>query len=170
MPSATTKEGPMNEPGARSLRNVAVIANRGAGKTSLVEAILLTTGVIPTLGSVMQGATVSDFEPEELHPRSSVSTSLLRCSWNHTTINLVDPPRALSFIGETIMALRAVDAVILVVSAASGVRSELIRVWSRIKGGGLPCLMFLNELDKGSASIEEIVALCQRDLGVTPLP
>jgi len=155
---------------AESLRNVAMISSVGVGKTSLAEAILFTTGAIPHLGSIAQGTTISDFEPEELHRRSSVSTSLLRCSWNHTTINLVDPPGALSFIGETIMALRAVDAVILVVSAASGVRSELIRVWSRIKGGGLPCLMFLNELDKGSASIEEIVALCQRDLGVTPLP
>ena len=66
----------MNEPGARSLRNVAVIANRGAGKTSLAEAILLTTGGIPTLGSVMQGTTASDFEPEEIHHRCSVSTSL----------------------------------------------------------------------------------------------
>jgi len=82
----------MNEPGARSLRNVAVIANRGAGKTSLAEAILLTTGGIPTLGSVTQGTTVSDFEPEEIHHRCSVSTSLLRCSWNHTTIKLLDTP------------------------------------------------------------------------------
>ena len=100
----------MNEPGARSLRNVAVIANRGAGKTSLAEAILLTTGGIPTLGSVTQGTTVSDFEPEEIHHRSSVSTSLLRCSWNHTTINLLDTPGALSLLGEAITALQAADA------------------------------------------------------------
>ena len=85
----------MNEPGARSLRNVAVIANRGAGKTSLAEAILFTTGAISTLGSVTQGTTVSDFEPEEIHHRSSVSTSLLRCSWNSTTMNLLDTPGAL---------------------------------------------------------------------------
>ena len=131
----------MNEPGARSLRNVAVIANRGAGKTSLVEAILLTTGVIPVLGSVMQGTTVSDFEPEELHHRSSVSTSLLRCSWNHTTINLVDTPGALSLLGEAITALQAVDAVIVVLSPASGIRSELLRLWSHVKALHLPCLI-----------------------------
>src|SRR5678815_1850455 len=170
MPFATTKEGPMNEPGARSLRNVAVIANRGAGKTSLAEAILLTTGGIPTLGSVTQGTTVSDFEPEEMHRRSSVSTSLLRCSWNHTTINLIDPPGALSLQGETIMALRAADAVILVVRASSGIRSELTRAWSRVKALGLPCLLFLNELDNHGASLDEVVTMCQRDLGITPLP
>src|SRR5689334_22864262 len=105
MPFRTTKEGAMNEPGARSLRNVAVIANRGAGKTSLAEAILFTAGVIPSLGSVMQGTTVSDFEPEEIHHRSSVSTSLLRCTWNQTAINLLDTPGALSLLGESITAL-----------------------------------------------------------------
>src|SRR5579864_2366425 len=94
-----TKEAPMNEPGARSLRKVAIVANRGAGKTSLAEAMLLTAGAIPSLGSVTQGTTVSDFEPEEIHHRSSVSTSLLRSSWNQTTISLLDTPGALSLLG-----------------------------------------------------------------------
>ncbi len=160
----------MNEPGARSLRNVAVVANRGAGKTSLAEAILLTTGVIPTLGSVMQGTTVSDFEPEEIQHRSSVSTSLLRCSWNQTTINVLDTPGALSLLGEAIAALQAVDAVIMVLSPASGIRSELLRLWSQVKTLRLPCLIFVNELEKESGSIEELLAACHRDLDITPLP
>ncbi len=160
----------MNEPGARSLRNVAVIANRGAGKTSLAEAILLTTGGIPTLGSVMQGTTASDFEPEEIHHRCSVSTSLLRCSWNHTTINLLDTPGALSLLGEAITALQAVDAVIVVLSPASGIRSELLRLWSQVKALGLPCLIFVNELEKESGSTEELLAACHRDVDLTPLP
>ena len=160
----------MNEPGARSLRNVAVIANRGAGKTSLAEAILLTTGGIPTLGSVMQGTTVSDFEPEEIHHRSSVSTSLLRCTWNHTTINLLDTPGALSLLGEAITALQAADGVIVVLSPASGIRSELVRLWSQVKALGLPCLIFVNELEKESGSMEELLAACHRDLELTPLP
>ena len=84
----------MSELARESLRNVALISSAGAGKTSLAEAMLFASGVVPHLGSITQGTTVSDFEPEELHRRSSVSTSLLRCSWNHTTINLVDPPGA----------------------------------------------------------------------------
>ena len=160
----------MSELGRESLRNVALIASAGAGKTSLGEAMLFTAGAVPHLGSIAQGTTVSDFEPEELHRRSSVSTSLLRFSWNHTTINLVDPPGALNLLGETAMALRAVDAVILVVSPSSGIRSELVRVWPRITALGLPCLLFLNELDKDGASLDEVVASCQRDLGIMPLP
>ena len=82
--SILPKEGPMSEPHRESLRNVVLISSAGAGKTSLAEAILFAAGAIPHLGSIAQGTTVSDFEPEELHRRSSVSTSLLRCSWNHT--------------------------------------------------------------------------------------
>ena len=161
----------MSEPHKESLRNVVLISSAGAGKTSLAEAMLFAAGAVPHLGSVAQGTTTSDFEPEELHRRSSVSTSLLRYSWNHTTtINLVDPPGALSLLGETAMALRAVDSVILVVGASSGIRSELVKIWSRITALGLPCLLFLNELDKVGASLDEGIAMCQRDLGIVPLP
>ena len=68
------------------------------------------------------------------------------------------------------MALRAVDAVILVVGASSGIRSELIRTWSRVKALGLPCLLFLNELDKDGTSLDGGIVTCQRDLGIMPLP
>ncbi len=159
----------MSELRRESLRNVVLISSAGAGKTSLAEAMLFATGAVPHLGSIALGTTVSDFEPEELHRRSSASTSLLRCSWNHTTINLIDPPGALNLLGETVMALRAADAVILVVGASSGIRSDLTRVWSRITALGLPCLLFLNEMDKDDASLNGIVAMCQRDLGIVPL-
>ena len=159
----------MNELRAESLRNVAVVSSAGAGKTSLVEAILFTTGAIPILGTVTQGTTVSDFEPEEMHRRTSVSTSLLRSTWQHTTINLVDPPGALNLLGEPLMALQAVDAVIIVLGT-SGVRSELAKVWSRVKELRLPCMVFANEFDKEGVALEEIRVLCQRDLDLTALP
>jgi elongation factor G len=159
----------MNELRAESLRNVAVVSSAGAGKTSLVEAILFTTGAIPIFGAVAQGNTTSDFEPEEIHRRTSVSTSLLRCSWQQTTINLVDPPGALNLLGEPLMALQAVDAVIIVLGA-SGVRSELAKLWNRIKELRLPCVIFANEFDKDGVLLEEVSALCHRDLDVTVLP
>src|SRR5512147_1039773 len=165
-----TEEGSMNEARARSLRNVAIIANRGAGKTSLAEAMLLTTGAIQTLGLVTQGTTVSDFEPEEIQHRSSVSTSLLRCSWNGTTLNLLDTPGALSLLGETLTALQAADAVILVLNPSNGIRSELVRLWSRVQERRLPCLIYVNQYDKDAASMDDLMAACHRDLDMAPLP
>src|SRR5262245_24593072 len=159
----------MNELRAASLRDVAVSGSRGAGKPSLVEAMLFSAGAIPSLGSVVQGTTVSDFEPEEQHRRSSISTSLIRFPWNHSTITLLDTPGSLSLLGEPLAALEAADAVIIVLSPGAGVRSELIRLWARVKERRLPCVMFLNEPEKHQPTLEELTEACRRDLGASPI-
>jgi len=153
-----------------STRNVAIVSSAGAGKTSLSEALLYVGGAIPMLGSVVQGTTVSDFEPEELRHRNSTSTSLLQFMWNHTHINLIDPPGALDLLGESLAALQAVDAVILLLSGNMGVRTELARLWTRIKELDLPCLVFVNGLDKEGASFENALETCRQQLGCTPIP
>jgi elongation factor G len=152
------------------IRNVAIVSNAGAGKTSLSEALLYVGGAIPMLGSVMQGTTVSDFEPEELRHRTSTSTSLLQFSWNHTSINLIDPPGALDLLGEPLAALEAADAVILLLSGTMGVRTELARLWTRVKELKLPCLVFVNGLDKEGTSFEAAFETCRRQLGGIPIP
>jgi elongation factor G len=152
------------------VRNVVIVSNAGAGKTSLGEALLYVGGAIPMLGSVTQGTTVSDFEPEELRHRNSTSTSLLQFTWNHTNINLIDPPGALDLLGEPLAALQAADAVILLLSGTMGVRTELARLWARIKELDLPCLMFVNGLDKEGASFENALEACRKQLGCVPIP
>ncbi len=160
----------MDKPCVDPVRNVAIVSNVGAGKTSLSEAILYVGGAIPALGSVVQGTTVSDFEPEELHHRSSVSTGLLQFSCNHTHISLLDPPGALSLLGEPLAALQSVDAVIVLLDGGTGVRTELARIWERIKALELPCLFFVNGLDREGASIEGALEICRKQLGCTPIP
>jgi elongation factor G len=159
----------MNDLRAASLRNVVVIGSRGAGKTSLVEAMLFSAGAVPALGSVAQGTSVSDFEPEEQHRRSSVSTSLLRFGWNQTTITLLDTPGSLSLLGEPLAALEAADAAIVVLSLGSGIRSELTRLWARVKARRLPCLCFINEPDKNQTSVDDAIEACRRDLEADPV-
>lgn len=152
------------------VRNVAVVSSAGAGKTSVSEALLYVGGAIPMLGSVMHGTTVSDFEPEELRHRTSTSTSLLQFTWNHTNINLIDSPGALDLLGESLAALQAVDAVILILNGTMGVRTELARLWTRIKELDLPCLVFVNGLDKEGASFENTLEICRKQLDCVPLP
>lgn len=152
------------------VRNVAIVSGSGAGKTSLSEALLYVGGAIPMLGSVAQGTTVSDYEPEELRHRNSTSTSLLQFTWNHTSINLIDPPGALDLLGEPLAALQAVDAVILLLSGNMGVRTELARVWARITELDLPCLVFVNGLDKEGASYENALETCRKQFDCTPIP
>lgn len=160
----------MGEIRVESVRNIALVSNVGAGKTSLSEAILFAGGAVPILGSIAQGTTVSDFEPEELHHRSSVSTGMLQFSWNQTTISLLDTPGALSLLGEPLSALRAVDAALIVLDGQAGVRTELSRLWARIGELGLPCLFFVNGLDRDGASIEHAVEICRTQLNCVPIP
>ena len=117
----------MEDTRTESVRNVALVSNLGAGKTSLSEAILFAVGAIPVLEAVSQGTTTSDFEPEEHRHRSSSSTSLLHCTTPPISINFLDPPGALSLMGDTVAALRAADAVILVLNGDGSVRTELAR-------------------------------------------
>jgi elongation factor G len=152
------------------VRNVAIVSNAGAGKTSLSEALLYVAGAVPALGSVTQGTTVSDFEPEELRHRNSTSTSLLQFTWNHTRINLIDSPGALDLLGEPLAALRAVDAAILILSGNTGIRTELARLWTQIKELELPCLVFVNGLDKEDASFQNALDICRRQLDCPPIP
>lgn len=153
-----------------NIRNVALVSYTGAGKTSLVEALLYTAGTIPAMGSVPNGTTVCDYEPEEVHRQVSVGTAVAHLEWKGTRVNLVDAPGALSFQGEAQMALRAVDGVLIVVSAAAGVRTELEKIWITIKELALPCLLFVNDLDKERTLLGPVLEECEKALECKGLP
>ena len=160
----------MQLPPTESIRNVAVVSYAGAGKTSLVEALVFCAGQVSAPGSVVNGTTLSDFEPEEIQHRTSLNTSVLRCSHQDLTLNLLDTPGSPSFVGETRAALRAADGVVLVVSGAMGVRSEIQRLWMQIREAQLPCLIFVNELDKDGTVFSRTAETLAKDLGVSAVP
>nr|MBA3753835.1 GTP-binding protein [Nitrospira sp.] len=160
----------MNVPPTESIRNVAVVSNAGSGKTSLVEALAYCAGSLTTLGSVLAGTTASDFEPEETHRRTSLHTSVLRCSYKHGTLNILDTPGSPSFVGETRSAVRVADGVILVVSASMGVRSEIERLWAVIHDAGLPCVVFVNDLDKEGTNFAQVAEDVVKELEIAAMP
>ena len=160
----------MNVPLTESIRNVAVVSNAGSGKTSLVEALTYCTGTLTSLGSVLTGNTVSDSEPEEIRHHSSLNTSVLRCSHDGIVLNLLDTPGAPSFAADVRAALRVADAVVLVVNAATGVRSDLQRVWSLVEAAKLPCMIFVNGLDKEGVQLEQVVEDLGSELGIVTVP
>jgi elongation factor G len=160
----------MNVPLTESIRNVAVVSHAGSGKTSLVEALAYCAGSLSAPGSIFTGTTVSDFEPEEIHHRTSVNTAVLRCSYHDHLLQLLDTPGSPSFIVETRSALRVADGVVLVVSAATGVRSALQRLWSMIREAGLPCVVFVNDLDKDDTVFDNTVEALTKELEMTAVP
>jgi len=160
----------MKEPTVDALRNVAVVSYTGAGKTSLVEALLYTAGAVPAMGSVPSGTTVCDFEPEETHHKVSLSSAVVHVPWKDTTFNLIDTPGALSFLGEAKSALRGADAVLIVLGASSGIRTELEKLWSTIVELELPALLFVNELDKERTALQPVLDECQKALEIKAIP
>jgi elongation factor G len=106
---------------ASDIRNVLLLGHGGAGKTTLLEAMLLASGAITRMGRVEDGNTVSDFEPEETKRGISVSLAMAPVEWGDVKINVLDAPGYADFIGDARSAIKAVDAVLLVVSAVDGV-------------------------------------------------
>ncbi len=155
---------------APSIRNVVISSYPGAGKTTLCEALAFSTGVIPTMGTIPQGNTMGDFEPEEVHRHHSISSALCQVEWQGTKINIIDTPGMSDYAFEVQSALRAVDGVVLVVGASTGLRSEIERVWDLIQEQEIPCLLFINELDKERADYRSILAECEKTLGFTGVP
>ena len=106
------------------LRNVAFVGHQGAGKTTLVEALLYNTGAINRMGRVEEKNTVSDWDEDEKEQGVSLSTSLIPIEFEDTKINILDAPGMTDFQGEIKNAIRVADSVIVVVDAVSGVEVD----------------------------------------------
>src|SRR5436309_10865840 len=109
----------MKESKPDAIRNVAVLSYGGAGKTTLIEAILCSSGTIPQMGSVAAGTTAMDYDPEEHHRKVSIQTSLCQISWNDTALNLLDNPGAPSFQAEAKQAAHVADGALWEIGRAS---------------------------------------------------
>src|SRR5579863_9092525 len=110
------------------IRNIALVGQAGGGKTSLTETLLLQAGAIRNRGSLARGTTVSDFDPQEKRLQHSLDTAICSFDCNGTRINLIDAPGYADFLGKTLAVLEAVEAVAVVVSAASGVDTLTARL------------------------------------------
>jgi elongation factor G len=147
------------------VRNVLIVGHGGAGKTSLVEAMLFGTGAINRIGRVEDGTTVTDFEPEETRKQISVSLALAPVEHDGYKVNLLDAPGYADFIGDVRAALPAVDAVLFVVSAVDGVETQTEVVWTMADELGLPRAFFINKLDRDRASFPRTLDAIQETFG-----
>ncbi len=133
------------------IRNVALVGHRGAGKTSLAEAILFESGVVNRLGRVEDGSTVCDFEPDEQARGMSIGAAVTSFEHDGRKVNMIDTPGDPSFVADTLAALRVVDAAVFVVNGVMGVEVHTERLWRRADSEGLARLLFVNMLDRERA-------------------
>ena len=137
----------MKQYNAKNIRNVALVGHASAGKTSLAEAAYYLTGKADRLGKVVDGTTISDFDPEEIKRKSSVSTSLIPVEWKDVKINLLDSPGLFDFAGGVSEAIRAAGSAVIVVSGKSGVAVGTEKAFAAASKKGIAKLFFRNKLD-----------------------
>ncbi|MFO7547632.1 MAG: elongation factor G [Acidimicrobiia bacterium] len=136
------------------IRNVALIGHGGSGKTSLAEALLFVAGATTRRGSVDDGTTILDYEPEEVDRKISLGLSVASCDWHGHRINLIDTPGYADFSGDARSALRAADLALFVVSAVDGVEVQHEIMWKVAGDEGIPRAVFITKLDRERASFD----------------
>ncbi|WP_436788268.1 elongation factor G-like protein EF-G2 [Yinghuangia sp. YIM S10712] len=151
--------------GPDRVRNVVLVGHTGAGKTTLVESLLVATGTITRPGRVEDGTTVSDFEDIEHRQHRSVGLSVAPVEFDGAKINLLDTPGYADFVGDLRAGLRAADAALFVVSAADGVDGSTRMLWDECAAVGMPRAIVVTKLDSARADFDEVTAVCQDAFG-----
>ncbi|GAA2538375.1 hypothetical protein GCM10010435_02020 [Winogradskya consettensis] len=153
-----------------TVRNVVLVGHSGAGKTTLVEALLAATGTISRAGSVAEGTTVSDHDPAAVRQQRSVTLSCAPLVHDGVKVNLLDTPGYADFVGELRAGLRAADAALFVVSAADGVDESTVTLWEECAAIGMPRAVVITRLDHPRADYEQTLQDCQDAFGENVLP
>src|SRR5207249_3410656 len=159
---------------ADRIRNVALVGHRGTGKTSLHEALLYEGGVTTRLGSVPDGTTVSDSDPDEQARQMSISAALSSFEWQDRKINLIDPPGDPSFVADALGALRVCESAVFVINAVMGVEVTATRLWARAAELDIARMLFVNMLDRERAdffrALEQLKASFGPHVVATEIP
>lgn len=152
------------------MRNVVLLSHSGAGKTSLAEAMLYSSGAITRLGKVDQGNTTSDYDPDEVKRKISIYLSLVPCEWQGLKVNLIDTPGYADFVGEVRAAVRVADGAVIVLCAASGVEVGTELVWNYAEEQKIPRFVFVNKVDRENADFFKALEELQANFGKRCLP
>ena len=152
------------------IRNIALVGQASAGKTSLVETLLLQAGATRSRGSLARGTTISDFDPQEKRLQHSLDSTICSFDYNGTHINLIDTPGYPDFLGRTLSMLEAVEAVAVVVSAVSPLDTFTERLMEFARERELCRLIIVNKIDSRDAHSADVLQQLRESFGPECLP
>ncbi|MCX5886231.1 MAG: GTP-binding protein, partial [Proteobacteria bacterium] len=159
----------MNKYETKDIRNVALIAHGGSGKTSIAEALLFNNKITTRLGRVDDGTSLMDYEPEEIKRKITISSSFHHLEWQKCQVNLIDTPGDANFIADTRNSLQVADSAVLVIDAISGVQVQTEKVWDYCNQFSLPRCIFINKLDRERADLFRALENMKKYLKIKPL-
>ncbi len=152
------------------IRNVAIVGHNDTGKTTLVSQLLFNAGAMTRMGRVEDGTTVTDFDPDEIERKHSISAAVAVVEWKDTKINLLDTPGFGIFVMEAKGALRVADSAVVVVSGVTGVEVTTEKVWKFAEEFHLPRAVIINKLDRDRASFSRTLEALQKKFGKNVVP
>lgn len=153
----------------QSVRNIAILAHVDAGKTTLSERILFAAGEVRRPGKVEEGLATMDYMPEEKERGITIESGVAHFEWKNTWFNFIDTPGHVDFGAEVDMALTAVEGAVLVVSAASGVETQTVAAYKKLREAGVRTILYVNKLDNPDYSLDETLINIEEVLGVRPV-
>jgi elongation factor G len=139
------------------LRNIAVCGHGSAGKTTLVDHLLVKTGAVQGNPSVDAGNSICDFDEEEKHHKHSIEPAITHCNHGGKELTLIDTPGYPDLIGQTIGVLRGVDNVLIAIDGHSGVKVNTRRVWKEAGERGLGRILCITKMDDHSVNLPALM-------------
>jgi elongation factor G len=160
MPSYTTAD----------IRNVMIAGHGGAGKTTLVDALLFASGTVNRKASVADGSSFSDFEKEEREHGHSIFSALLHADYQGKRINIIDTPGSPDLIGQGLACAAAVETVAVVINAQNGIEVVTRRVMEAAKDANKCRAIIVNKIDMPEVDLETLVQQIREAFGSECLP
>lgn len=153
-----------------NIRNVAIVGHGSAGKTTLVDHILVKTGAVNANPSVDEGTSICDFDEEEKHHKYSIECAVTHFDYAGKNFNMIDCPGYPDLIGQTIGAMRAVDTAVVVVEAAAGVKVNTRRVWKEATDAGIGKIIVVSKMDADNIDVSGLLASLKEIFGNQCVP
>ena len=154
----------------KDIRNVAFVGHSDSGKTTLADTILFKAKAVTRLGTLEEGTSVFDFEPEEKDRKNSVDLAVASCSVKGRELNLFDSPGYADFAGEAVCALNAVETAVICINASSGVKVNTRKMWDRARQAGVARAVSINKLDQENADFAKVLKEVQETFGRECVP
>ncbi|KAK5852346.1 hypothetical protein PBY51_023821 [Eleginops maclovinus] len=156
-------------PDVSKIRNIGIMAHIDAGKTTTTERMLYYSGYTRALGDVDDGDTVTDFMAQERERGITIQSAAVTFDWKTHRINLIDTPGHVDFTLEVERALRVLDGAVAVFDASAGVEAQTLTVWRQAEKHHVPCVCFLNKMDKPAASLSFSIESIKKKLKANPV-
>ncbi len=153
----------------KKLRNIGIIAHIDAGKTTVTERILYYAGKTYKMGEVHDGTAVMDYLEEEQRRGITITSAATKIYWKDSEINLIDTPGHIDFTAEVERSLRVLDGAVVVFDGSEGVQAQSETVWRQGQKYNLPCLCFVNKMDKTGADFVMSVESIRDKLQAKPI-